>query len=70
MNFFRSCRYNTGPISKTKIGIEHIFEIGIFKGMKFCLGGKSFKSFSNEYILFSLLVLVSQFLRFELNSWN
>ena len=36
MNFFRSCRYNTGPISKTESGLEHIFETCIFKRMKFC----------------------------------
>ena len=50
MNFFRSCKYNTGPISKTKNGLEHISEAYIFKGMKFCLREKSFKSFSNECI--------------------
>ena len=49
MNFFRSCRYNTGPILKTKIDLEHIFEIGIFKEMKFCLRGK-LQEFSNEYV--------------------
>ena len=54
MNFFRSCIYNTGPISKTKNGLEHISETCIFKGMEFCLREKSFKSFSIEYILFSL----------------
>ena len=32
-----SCRYNTGPISDTKIGFEDIFEIGIINGIKFCL---------------------------------
>ena len=40
MNFFRSCRDNTGPISETKICFEHVFEIGIFKGIKFYLRGK------------------------------
>ena len=50
MIFFRSCRYDHGPISETKIGFEHIFEIFIFKGIKFCLRAKSFKSFNNEYI--------------------
>ena len=48
--FFRSCRYNTGPISDTKLGSEHIFEIGIFEGIIICTRCKSFKSFSNEYI--------------------
>ena len=61
MKFFRSCRYNTGPISKTKNSLEHAFETCVFKGMNFCLREKSFKSFSNEYILFSLFVWVSQF---------
>ena len=57
MNFFRSCRYNIEPISKTKNVLEHIFETCIFKAMNFCLREKSFKSFSNEYIkmIFCLL---------------
>ena len=37
MNFFRSCRYNIEPISKTKNVLEPIFETCIFKGMNFCL---------------------------------
>ena len=53
MNFFRRCRYNTALISETKFGLEHIFEIGIFKGSKFCLRGKKLQSFINDY-LFSL----------------
>ena len=56
MNFstlgFRSCRYNTGLI--TKVGFERIFEIGIFKGIKLCLRGKSFESFAMSIFLFSL----------------
>ena len=47
--FFSSCGDNTGPISEIKIGFEQFFE-GKFSGMKFCLRGKSFKSFSNEYV--------------------
>ena len=43
MNFFRNCGYNTPALLDTKIGFEHIFEIGIFKGIKFCLSAKSFK---------------------------
>ena len=50
MNIFRSCRYNTGPGSETKIGFQHIFEIGIFEGKKFCLRLKSFKCFCNKYV--------------------
>ena len=50
MNVLSSCRYNTGSLSKTKNGLEHVFETCIFRGMKFCLREKSFKSFSNEYI--------------------
>ena len=57
-NFFRSCRYNTAAISETKIGFEHIFEIGIFKGIRFCLRGKSFKVLA-MIVFFSLFV--SQF---------
>ena len=49
--FFRSCRCNTGPISELKIGFEHIFVIGVFEGRNFCLRFKSFKSFSNEFVL-------------------
>ena len=45
-----SCTHNTEPLSETKFGYERIFEIGIFKGRKFCLRFKSFKSFSNEYV--------------------
>ena len=48
--FFRSCRYNSGSISEIIIGFEHIFEIVIFKRIKFCLWGKNFKNFSNEYL--------------------
>ena len=35
---------------RQKFGVERLFEIGIFKVIKFCLQGKGFKSFSNEYI--------------------
>ena len=34
MIFFRSCRYDHGPISETKIGFEHIFGI-MFKKFKY-----------------------------------
>ena len=47
--FFRSCIYNTGPISEKKIDFEKTFVIGVFKG-KICLSFKSFKSFSNEFV--------------------
>ena len=48
--YFRSCKYNTGPISEPKIGFELIFDIGVFKRKKFCLRFKSFKSSNNEYV--------------------
>ena len=54
INFFRPCRYNTAPISETKFGFEHILEIGIFKGIKFCLRGKSLKVLAMIIYLFSL----------------
>ena len=51
--FFRSCRYNTGPIWQTKIGFEHIFEIGIFKGKKFALVLKASRILAMSIFLFS-----------------
>ena len=51
--FFRSCRYNTGPISETKIGFELIFDIGIFKGKKFALGLKASRVLAMSIFLFS-----------------
>ena len=48
--FFQVWRYNTAPILGEKNGFEHIFEIGIYKGINFGLRGKIFKSFSNKYI--------------------
>ena len=59
--FFRFCRYYTGAISETKIGVLHIFEIGLFKEINFCLRGKSLRVLALSIFLFSLLVLVSQF---------
>ena len=59
--FFGSCSYNTEPISETKIGFKHIFEIGIFKGIKFCLWGKSLRVLAMSIFLFTLFDLVSQF---------
>ena len=47
--FFKSCTFNTGPISQAEIGFEHIFEIGIFKGKKFTLEVKAQIFLSNEY---------------------
>ena len=59
MSFFRPCRYNTAAISETKMSFGHISEIGIFKGSKFCLRGKSFKVLAMIIFLFRLFV--SQF---------
>ena len=59
MILFQSCRYNTGPISETKIGSEHFFETGIFKGIKFCFSCKSFKSLAMSIFLFSLFYCFS-----------
>ena len=54
MNFFRPCRYNAAAISESKISFQYVFEIGMFKGMKFCLRGKSFKVLAIIIFLFSL----------------
>ena len=62
--YFRSCKYNTGPISEPKTGFELIFEIGVFKRKKFCLRFKSFKSSSNEYV-FVLTLALPVFIRVE-----
>ena len=51
--FFRPCRYNTAAIAETKSTFQHVFEIGMFKGIKLWLRGKSFK-FLAMIILFSL----------------
>ena len=53
INFFRSCRYNIGPISETKIGFENIFQIGFFKGKNFALGLKASRVLAMSIFLFS-----------------
>ena len=61
MNFFRPCRSNTVAISETKFGFEHIFDTGIFKGIKFCLRSKSFKVLGLYICLVCLIVCFSIF---------
>ena len=64
MNIFRPCRCNTAAISETKIRFEDIFEIGVFKGFKICLRGKSFTVLAMIISLFSLFdCLFLNFLR-------
>ena len=69
MNFFRSCRYNTGLIKKTKNGLEHIFETCIFKRMKLCLREKKLRVLVMSIFLFSLIVLVAQIFEMMLVVW-
>ena len=54
MKFFRTCNYITAATSETKISFENIFETGIFKGIKFCRRGKSFKVLAMIIFLFIL----------------
>ena len=49
----RSCRYNTGTISETVIGFEHIFEIGFLKGQNIALGLKASRVLAMSIFLFS-----------------
>ena len=53
MLIFSSCRYNTGPISETIIGFEHMFELGIFDGKISALDLKASRVLAMSIFLFS-----------------
>ena len=65
MNFFSGLADKCWTDFRNKNCFEHIFEIGIFNGIKCCLRGKSLKVLARVlrvyFCLICLIILVSHF---------